>query len=95
MTFYHIYTVFALLVALLLVRRLLYPPRTPAPPCLHDWEPVVERELPSKAEELKKNGEDISKWNSYKELQEISSKTFFAIVSCKKCGGIKDYTVET
>jgi hypothetical protein len=63
--------------------------------CLHDWEPVVERELPSKAEELKKNGEDISTWRRPEYLLEISSKTFFAIVSCKKCGGVKEFTIKT
>lgn len=63
--------------------------------CVHDWEPVVERELPSKAEELKKNGENISTWRLPSQLIEISSKTFFAIVSCKKCGGIKEFTAKT
>lgn len=63
--------------------------------CLHDWEPVVERELPSRAEELKKNGEDISTWPNPRTLMEIGSKTFFAIVSCKKCGGIKEFTAKT
>lgn len=63
--------------------------------CIHDWEPVVERELPSKAEELKKHGEDLSTWRSPQQLMEASSKTFFAIVSCKKCGGIKEFQIKT
>jgi hypothetical protein len=63
--------------------------------CIHDWEPVVERELPSRAEELKKHGEDLSTWRSTVQLAEISSKTFFALVSCKKCGGVKEFTIKT
>lgn len=63
--------------------------------CLHDWEPVVERELPSRAEELKKNGENIANWRFANDLKEISSKTFFAIVSCKKCGGVKEFSIRT
>lgn len=63
--------------------------------CVHDWEPVVERELPSRAEELKKNGEDLATWRSTVQLAEIGSKTFFALVSCKKCGGVKEFTIRT
>jgi predicted nucleic-acid-binding Zn-ribbon protein len=63
--------------------------------CVHDWEPVVERELPSRAEELKKNGEDLTTWRLPSQLMEIASKTFFAIVSCKKCGGIKEFQTKT
>ncbi len=63
--------------------------------CIHDWEPVVERELPSRAEELKKNGEDLTTWRSTSMLTEVASKTFFALVSCKKCGGVKEFTIKT
>lgn len=63
--------------------------------CEHDWEPVVERELPSKAEILKANGEDISTWHSANQLSEIASKTFFAVISCKKCGAVKKYEIRT
>lgn len=63
--------------------------------CIHDWEPVVERELPSKAEELKKNGEDMSTWTSQTALLDAGAKTFFALVSCKKCGGVKEFTITT
>ena len=63
--------------------------------CKHDWEPVVERELPSKAEILKANGENIASWRQTEDLKDISSKTFFALISCKKCGAVKDYTVRT
>jgi len=63
--------------------------------CIHDWEPVVERELPSKAEELAKHGEDLKTWRLPQQLMEASSKTFFAIVSCKKCGGIKEFQAKT
>lgn len=60
--------------------------------CIHDWEPVVERELPSRAETLHAVGEDISKWH---DPTEIASKCFFALISCKKCGGVKKYEVRT
>lgn len=63
--------------------------------CLHDWEPVVERELPSQAEILKANGEDIKTWKHTSDLMEISKKTFVAIISCKKCGGVKQYVIRT
>jgi hypothetical protein len=63
--------------------------------CLHDWEPVVERELPSKAEILKANGEDLSTWRSTNQLASIAQKTFFAIISCKKCGAVKQFEVRT
>lgn len=63
--------------------------------CRHDWEPVVERELPSRAEELKKAGEDIRTWRHTGQLTEIARKTFFAIVSCKKCGAVKEFKVTT
>ena len=63
--------------------------------CLHDWEPVVERELPSKAEVLKANGEEIWRWRLPEQLMQIASKTFFAIVSCKKCGAVKKYVIRT
>jgi len=63
--------------------------------CLHDWEPVVERELPSRAEELKKAGENIAAWRDTEDLANIASKKFFAIISCKKCGAVKDFMTET
>lgn len=63
--------------------------------CRHDWEPVVERELPSKAEELKKNGENIATWRSPSQLIQIATKTVVAIISCKKCGAVKIFKVTT
>lgn len=63
--------------------------------CRHDWEPVVERELPSKAEELAKQGENIKDWEDTDDLKAIASKTFFALISCKKCGAVKKYEVRT
>ena len=63
--------------------------------CKHDWEPVVERELPSKAEELKKNGENIATWKRPEHLIQIATKTVVAIISCKKCGAVKIFKVST
>lgn len=60
--------------------------------CRHDWEPVVERELPSRAETLHSVGENIAKWD---DPTEIASKCFFAIISCKKCGAVKEFEVRT
>lgn len=63
--------------------------------CLHDWEPVVERELPSRVEVAKLAGEDITSWRSAVLVANSSSKKFVAIISCKKCGGVKKYEVDT
>jgi hypothetical protein len=63
--------------------------------CIHDWEPVVERELPSQIEEMKKHGVRFEQlvWSS--DVLRASSKKFFALVSCKKCGGIKEFETRT
>lgn len=63
--------------------------------CEHDWEPVVERELPSRVEVAKAAGEDIKTWRSAVHVANCSSKVFFAIISCKKCGAVKQYEVRT
>lgn len=63
--------------------------------CKHDWEPVVERELPSRVEVAKAAGEDIRTWRSAVQVAESSSKKFFAIISCKKCGAVKEFQVKT
>ena len=63
--------------------------------CKHDWEPVVERELPSKAEILKQSGENIATWRQPSQLAAIAEKTFFAVISCKKCGAVKEFKVRT
>lgn len=63
--------------------------------CLHDWEPVVERELPSRVEVAKLAGEDIRTWRSAIHVAECSSKKFFAIISCKKCGAVKQFEIKT
>jgi hypothetical protein len=63
--------------------------------CRHDWEPIVERELPSKAEELKKAGDDLSQWTVLDKLLKAATKTVVAIISCKKCGAVKIFKVTT
>jgi len=63
--------------------------------CKHDWEPLVERELPSKAEILKQAGQDMASWVHYKPMLEAASKVFFAIIGCKKCGATREFRQET
>lgn len=63
-------------------------------PCKHDWEPVVERELPSRIEEFKKNGGEVDDLGN-EDAIEASSKLFFGLVSCKKCGATKEFRAET
>ena len=62
--------------------------------CKHDWEPVVERELPSRIEEFKKNGGEVDDLDNEDALL-ASSKLFFGLVSCKKCGATKEFRAET
>jgi hypothetical protein len=58
--------------------------------CDHDWEPVVERELPAVVELLGK--EELAKWRSSTLTFEAGLKKFFAVISCKKCGAVKEFT---
>ena len=62
--------------------------------CKHDWEPVVERELPSRIEEFKKNGGEVDDLDNEDAIA-ASSKMFFGLVSCKKCGATKEFRAET
>jgi hypothetical protein len=57
--------------------------------CKHDWEPVVERELPAVADVIPK--EDIWRWPSVPFTYEAGRRKFFAIISCKKCGAVKEF----
>ena len=90
MPIYHLYTIWGLVLATLLITRLLR-----GPSCPHEWKAAVERELPSKAEELKKAGEDLKPWNKTTDLMEIASKTFCAILVCQKCGATREFIVKT
>ena len=89
MTIWMLYIGWALLLATGLLWRLFRGPR-----CAHDWEPVVERELPSRAEILKANGENLTRWNFTTDLRDAAIKIFFAIISCKKCGEVKEFRTE-
>jgi hypothetical protein len=84
MTLYHVYTVWGLVLATLMVVRLLRGPR-----CGHDWEPLVERELPAVAELIDK--QDIWRWPSIRMTYKAGRKKFFAIIGCKKCGEVKEF----
>jgi hypothetical protein len=57
--------------------------------CLHDWEPVVERELPAVAEVIDKA--EVNRWGSAILTYKAGRKKFFAIISCKKCGAVKEF----
>jgi len=60
--------------------------------CRHAWKPVVERELPSRAEELNRVG---ATWETKDDTGEIASRTFVAVLACEKCGGCKKFVVRT
>ena len=57
--------------------------------CEHDWEPVVERELPSVADVL--DNAEVNRWSSAVLTYRAGRKKFFAIISCKKCGATKQF----
>ncbi len=80
----HIYVAWGLILGTGLLWRLIRAPR-----CLHDWEPVVERELPSVAEVLGK--EEVNSWRTSDNCYKAGRKKFFAIISCKKCGAVKEF----
>lgn len=83
--FYHIYTLWALVLATLLAIRLIR-----GKPCGHDWEPLVERELPAVAEVIDKD--EVNRWSSSVLTYSAGRKKFFAIIGCKKCGETKEFT---
>lgn len=85
MTLYHLYTICSLVIGVMLVARLLRKPR-----CGHDWEPLVERELPAVAEMIPK--EEVSRWRSAVLTYSAGRKKFFAIIGCKKCGETREFT---
>jgi hypothetical protein len=85
MTLYHLYTAWGLVLATLMLIRLLGKPR-----CGHDWEPLVERELPAVAEMIPK--EEVSRWRSAVLTYSAGRKKFFAIIGCKKCGETREFT---
>lgn len=59
--------------------------------CEHDWEPVVERELPAVAEVIDKA--EVNRWGSAILTYKAGRKKFFAVISCKKCGHTKEFCV--
>lgn len=62
--------------------------------CAHDWQPVVERELPSRLEEAKKSGVSVSYFNEWR-IQSMPKKIYFAIIACRKCGCRRIFKVKT
>ena len=87
MTIWMLYTAWALVIATLLIRRLLTGPKQP--PCQHDWEPVVERELPAVVEVVGKD--QVARFTYAEAIHNAGRKKFFALVSCKKCGWLKEF----
>jgi hypothetical protein len=84
MTIWMLYTAWALLIATGLLWRLVRGPR-----CAHDWEPVVERELPSVVEVV---GQDqVGRYQHAPGIHNAGRKKFFALVSCKRCGWLQKF----
>lgn len=57
--------------------------------CEHDWEPLVERELPAVAEVIDKT--EVNRWRSACLTYKAGRKKFFAVIGCKKCGATKEF----
>lgn len=55
--------------------------------CLHDWEPIVERELPAVADLIDKD--EVNRWADAVLTYNAGRKKFFAIIKCRKCGHVK------
>lgn len=85
MTLYHLCTAWGLVVATMLLVRLIRGPR-----CGHDWEPLVERELPAVADIIDKH--EVCRWESAVLTYRAGRKKFFAILGCKKCGETKEFS---
>lgn len=85
MTLYHLYTIWGLILGTILIARLLRGPR-----CGHDWEPLVERELPAVAEMIDK--QEINRWVSAILTYKAGRKKFFAVVGCRKCGETREFS---
>ena len=84
MTFYHLYTIAGLVGALMLLHRLLR-----RQTCAHDWEPLVERELPAVAEVI--DPKDVARWRSATLTYKAGRKKFFAVLGCRKCGETREF----
>lgn len=85
MTFYHLYTIAGLIMALMLVHRLLRGPR-----CNHKWEVVVERELPPPIETI--GHEEVARWNHPCDTYAASRKKFYAILRCTECPETREFS---
>ncbi len=84
MTFYHLYTIAALIGSLMLLHRLFRGPR-----CNHKWEVVVERELPAPAEVL--GQAELERWRKTKHIYAAGRKKVYAILRCKDCPAIREF----
>jgi len=85
MTFYHLYTIAGLIMAIMLLQRLLRGPK-----CNHEWEVAVERELPAPADTLGK--EELSRWRHVPHIYAAGRRKFYAILRCKKCPDTKEFS---
>lgn len=55
--------------------------------CSHDWQPLVERELPSVSEVLGQG--QVNTWWDIDLKYRAGRRKVFAIIGCKKCGKTK------
>ncbi len=63
--------------------------------CRHAWTLVSDRDFPSRIKELKKAGTMSVPYTFAKDLYELGSKVYVAIVKCDKCGAIKSFREES
>lgn len=82
MTLYHLYTVWALVIATILIVRLLR-----GPSCAHAWQLVDKTELPSRIEVMCKNWKPANMYTS--ELMDASTVRATVVMRCDRCGAAK------
>lgn len=88
MTMYHLYTIAALIMAIMLLHRMLAGPRKPE--CVHGWAILHDKEFGPKTEIIPKT------WVVERGAMttEFCKRTYYAIVTCPKCGGLKEFRVD-
>ena len=83
MTLYHLYTIWALAIATVLVIRLIVGPR-----CAHAWELVDKVEFCSQMEEAKKLNLTISNIRG-EAVDEVLRRSVTVVMRCPRCGACK------
>ncbi len=59
--------------------------------CRHAWTLVSDKEFPSRVRELKDSGVQAIPYDFAKDLHELGSKVYVAIVKCDKCGALRTF----